>query len=863
MPDPISRLTAALEGRYAIERELGEGGMATVYLADDLKHERKVALKVLKPELAAVVGAERFLAEIKTTANLQHPHILPLFDSGEADSFLFYVMPYVKGETLRDRIDREKQLPVDESVTLVSKVAGALQHAHEHGVIHRDIKPANILLQDGEPVVADFGIALALGVAGGTRLTETGLSVGTPFYMSPEQATGDQAVGASTDTYALGSVLYEMLVGEPPYTGGSAQAILGKIIQGKPVSAAEERPTVPANVDAAVRKALEKLPADRFKSAAGFAAGLNDPHFTTTPISGLASAPATAGSPARTMMGWSVAAVLALVLGLLVLRPAPTSLAPVPTRFTLDFTGDGLRLGGILVSPDGSLFALTTFDGIHIRPAGEASYRLLPNTERAISPAFSPDSQWLVFVREGMLVKTAVDGSGEQILVRSNTLIASTPNWGHAGTVVFHSQDRLYRVSDAGGEPEAVGGVGDVAVRRPSMLPDGSGVLYSTTTGIMLLEFGADSARLVVPGGTDATYVETGHLVYGHALEGGLFAVPFDLADHAVIGNPVPVRDDVDLAGTNAFYSISRTGTLVYATNPLDLGQASQLLLLDMRGGMDTIPLSPRVFNWPRFSPDGQRLSFNTGVGRIEQRTVFTYDLATGTTTPITFGGGAHAAVWSPDGTRMVFSSEQAGTIAEDLFVTPIDGSSPPTRLLNLPGDDHAMAWPSEDIIVINALRQDLLIVDPNSPERVTPYLAAEWIETELSVSPDGALAAYESHEAGRPQVYVRSFPDAREVRLVSPAGGIAPRWAPDGQTVYYWSLSRDTLFAVAMEPGQPAGSSPDVVAVLPRLLPGWDVNPVSGRAVVEQAVEDNAVITPEIVVVVNWFEELRERVGN
>ena len=232
MSDPVARLNAALEGRYAIERELGEGGMATVYLAADLKHERKVALKVLKPELAAVVGAERFLAEIKTTANLQHPHILPLFDSGEADTFLFYVMPYVEGETLRDRIESERQLPVDEAVALASKVAGALQHAHEHGVIHRDIKPGNILLQDGEPVVADFGIALAVGAAGSNRLTETGLSLGTPYYMSPEQATGDQAVGASTDTYALGSVLYEMLVGDPPYPGSTAQAVLGKIIAG-------------------------------------------------------------------------------------------------------------------------------------------------------------------------------------------------------------------------------------------------------------------------------------------------------------------------------------------------------------------------------------------------------------------------------------------------------------------------------------------------------------------------------------------------------------------------------------------------------------------------------------------------------
>ena len=190
--------------------------MANVYLADDIKHERKVALKVLKPELAAVVGAERFLTEIKTTANLQRPHILPLFDSGEADTFLFYVMPYVEGETLQLRIDREKQLPVDEALGIATAIANALQTAHDHGVVHRDIKPANILLSRGEPLVADFGIALAVGAAGGSRLTATGLSVGTPFYMSPEQATGDQLLGPASDTYALACVLYEMLVGEPP-----------------------------------------------------------------------------------------------------------------------------------------------------------------------------------------------------------------------------------------------------------------------------------------------------------------------------------------------------------------------------------------------------------------------------------------------------------------------------------------------------------------------------------------------------------------------------------------------------------------------------------------------------------------------
>jgi len=216
-------LVGALADRYRIERELGAGGMATVYLAEDLKHKRHVALKVLKPELAAVLGAERFVVEIKTTASLSHPHILPLFDSGEADGFLFYVMPFVDGETLRDKLDRETQLGVDEAVKITTEVADALEYAHEHGVIHRDIKPENILLQGGRPMVADFGIALAVSAAAGGRMTETGLSLGTPHYMSPEQATAEKEITARSDVYSLASVCYEMLAGQPPHLGGSAQ----------------------------------------------------------------------------------------------------------------------------------------------------------------------------------------------------------------------------------------------------------------------------------------------------------------------------------------------------------------------------------------------------------------------------------------------------------------------------------------------------------------------------------------------------------------------------------------------------------------------------------------------------------------
>ncbi|MDZ4675176.1 MAG: serine/threonine-protein kinase, partial [Gemmatimonadota bacterium] len=282
MPDAMPRLASALADRYRIERELGQGGMATVYLAHDLKHDRQVAVKVLRPELAAVIGAERFLAEIKTTANLQHPHILPLFDSGQVtignpeagqgSRTVFYVMPFVEGESLRDRLATEKQLPVDEAVRIAGEVAGALDYAHRHNVIHRDIKPENILLHDGQALVADFGIALAASkTEGGARMTETGMSLGTPHYMSPEQAMGERTLDARTDVYALGCVLYEMLSGEPPFSGPSPQAIVAKVMTSVPVPLSELRSTVPANVVATVHTALQKLPADRFATASALA----------------------------------------------------------------------------------------------------------------------------------------------------------------------------------------------------------------------------------------------------------------------------------------------------------------------------------------------------------------------------------------------------------------------------------------------------------------------------------------------------------------------------------------------------------------------------------------------------------------
>ncbi|MEP7326996.1 MAG: protein kinase [Gemmatimonadota bacterium] len=323
----LSSLVAALADRYRIERELGAGGMATVYLAQDLKHDRHVAIKVLRPELAAAIGAERFLAEIKTTANLRHPHILPLFDSGHAivpplhegergtggEGFLYYVMPLVEGESLRDRLTRQKQLPIDEALTIAREVADALGYAHARGIIHRDIKPENILLEGGHAVVADFGIARAMSVAGADRLTQTGMSIGTPMYMSPEQAAGDPDLDGRSDLYSLGCVLYEMLGGQPPFTGPTAEVVARQHLMTEAAPITNLRPTVPAQVAGALARSLAKNPADRFNPAAQFVQALSGSG--TTAVRGGTMPGRVSPAPRRKWLGLTIGVALLLALG--------------------------------------------------------------------------------------------------------------------------------------------------------------------------------------------------------------------------------------------------------------------------------------------------------------------------------------------------------------------------------------------------------------------------------------------------------------------------------------------------------------------------------------------------------------------
>jgi len=518
------RLNAALSDRYRIERELGQGGMATVYLAQDLKHDRKVALKVLKPELAAVLGAERFVVEIKTTAALQHPHILPLFDSGTADGFLYYVMPFIQGETLREKLNRETQLGVDEAVEIATDVADALHYAHTQGVIHRDIKPENILLTNGRPMVADFGIALAVSAAAGGRMTETGLSLGTPHYMSPEQATAEKEISARSDVYSLASVLYEMLAGQPPHSGGSAQQIIMKIITEAAAPVTQLRKSVPPNVAAAVAKALEKLPADRFESAKTLREALMNPAFalsaTSAPRAGMT--PPASWRVRAAIPAMALAVVLALTTVWALLRKPPP---PPLARYQVELP-EGRGLGGtqwspMAVSPDGSKLVYVGESGrLFLRSRDQLAVTELPGTDRAFNPFFSPDGQRVGFMsgNAGNAVLSFVSlAGGPPTLVTSTGVGGPGASWGFDGFIYFDASGvgPLERVRETGGASEAVStldsAAGEFQHNWPDALPNGRGLLMtldrggpgvniSSTNDIAVLDLKTRKHRVLVRG---------------------------------------------------------------------------------------------------------------------------------------------------------------------------------------------------------------------------------------------------------------------------------------------------------------------------------------------------------------------------
>jgi serine/threonine-protein kinase len=813
--EPVAQLNESLTGRYEIEREIGRGGMATVYLARDARHYRRVALKVLNPDLAAVVGPERFLAEIRVTSQLQHPHLLPLFDSGEAtlpgsppgSGLLFYVMPYVAGESLRSRLAREKQLPIDEAVRIAVAVASALEYAHQHGVIHRDLKPENILLQAGQPVVADFGIALAVSNAGGSRITQTGISLGTPHYMSPEQATGDRTIDARSDIYSLGAVLYEMLTGDPPHHGATAQAIIARLLTEKPRPIRATRENVPPFVEAATLRALEKLPADRFASAREFGVALQRSGDTVAAPERVWESDKPGRSRRVGALWLSAALVVGALLGvatdralrlqssvslrgdLPVLRTsfelpsdAPLALAAQPASGynsrVLDVSPDGTELAYVAQTASGTM--------LYVRDMSTGLVRALPGTEGAVHPFYSPDGQWLGFLTADHVKKVPHGGGTVISLCQANTPVLA--RWTTSNRVYFTENETfiLSEVSADGGTPQRVLTVGELGVLRfIDVLPEGDWALVTRGSSvgenhadILLANLRTKELRVVVRSAFAPRYVAPGFLLF--ARSGSLLAARFDESRKQLVGEPVTLASNVSMESLWGMLqaAASSKGLLAYvAGGDLSVGR---IAWVDRQGTVDYLADAPeRIYGQIDLAPDGNHIAAHVA---DVQDYLWVWNITRREGQRVMNAESEGWPVWSRDGRRL------AGGV---VYVPPVhavmhdvDGSgavSAGTRVSNSGFEPEAFSPAGDLLAVLTSL----------SPFRTGftgltgPVKLPEFEGLFPDFGPDGRWIAYVSTRSGTGEIFIRSFPDGKIERQVSSDGGIELRWLPSGELFF------------------------------------------------------------------------------
>jgi eukaryotic-like serine/threonine-protein kinase len=876
--EPFDRLKSALADRYAVERQIGAGGMADVFLTHDLRHNRKVAIKVMHRDLAELVGVERFLREIETTAKLQHPHILPLFDSGSVDGTVFYVMPYVEEESLRARLKREIQLPIADALRITTEMATGLGYAHRHGVIHRDIKPDNVLFQDGQAVLADFGISLPdIDHHKTTRLTQAGVSLGTPAYMSPEQVTG-QDVDRRSDIYALGAVAYEMVAGQPPFTGSSVQTVLSKVISEDPRPVSEHRRSVPPHVAAAIAKALEKLPADRWQSAGEFADALTKKDAYV--------AARTLRSPS-TLIPWGLAAVFALALGWVSLR---TQRADVPSadvvRFGVEFA-DGVVPSFtpiVRLSPDGrQLFVSAMVDrreevlrhtldrvGMEVIKGAGQGEQGTGNSR----PFVSPDGRWVAYARQKKLWKVPVEGGTAIELGRAEW---SGGSWGRNGKLVYTQayNTGLWIVSEGGGDereltkPDA--GKAELGHWWPQVLPDGNHVLFTAyrvpmeSATIEVLTISTGERKVLLTGGVNGVYVPTGHLLF--AVGETIRAVPFDLDRLEVRGVPVSVVEDVAMNLTDgaAAFDVSETGTLAY----LPVGSYvtdTEVVLVDRKGNESlALPRRDR-YNNPRLSPDGGRVSVDIRSAN-SSGDVWVFEIGRSGGTRITSEAGRDfGAEWTPDGKQLIYSSERPFF---DLYRRAADATQPAEALLSSSYDHYNGSVSRDGQMVAFSVAVpggEIWTMPLQGATTATQYFANGFNLGHPALSPDGRWMAYDSDESGQGvDVFIQSFPDPRAKRVkVSPAHGSEPMWTQGGRELVY--REGDKMMAVSIDPATGASGPPQVLFSGP--YPdntGWtrprsyDVTPDGQRFLLTKLPGERR--QPRVMLVLNWFNELRAKV--
>ena len=886
------RLSAALVDRYRIERELGTGGMATVYLAHDVRHDRKVAIKVLKPELAAVLGADRFVVEIKTTASLQHPHILPLFDSGTADGFLFYVMPYIQGETIREKLNRETQFGVDEAVRIAREVASALDYAHRHGVIHRDIKPENILLHDGSPMVMDFGIALAVSAAAGGRMTETGLSLGTPHYMSPEQATADREITGRSDVYSLASVLYEMLAGVPPHEGGSAQQVVMRIIADTPRLVSDLRKSVPPNVAGALANALEKVPADRFESAAKFAEALANQTYRY----GRSTVSLTSSPTRRRLWLLPVAGAALVIAGVLagMQMSRPMAIEPDVVRFPLALPrGQSLDVRGSLpfaVSPDGKRIAIVGMDSagtrrLMLRSAAQLDAIVMQGTEDAANPFFSPDGAAIGFISatEGQIKRVNISDGRVSVISNEPVSLSFSPVWDATLGIVFVTRGWQLRHVPSGGGPSkplarapvrldtgATSIVG-LTIGNPAVLAGAKSVLVTICSraqasagsgfcreGVGVLDLDTGILRPILSDATRAWVVD-GNLVLFSRQDGGLFATRFDSKQGRVIGDPVSMS--ITLGTRRYAAAISPAGTIAYL--PVDSGDEQVVVEVDRAGRERTAIATPGPYSYLRLSPDGRRLLMMLP-DAARQPQVWIRDGDVGTISQLTFERPSQRPSWSPEGDKVAFSQ------VPGIWVVRADGSAPPTRVDSVVTALAPTSWTRDGRWIMVDYPppggaggvDDIYAVaaDGSGSQAVVSGPAQE---QSPEVSPDGRWLAYVANASGTQEIYMQPFMRQGGRVLVSLGAAAEPAWISRTELSYI-STNTDSLVVARFDFSQGVRVTRTALfSVRPYVLGtsafrNYDVTRDGQRFLFARRAGGQ----PDPVVALNWLTEVRRALG-
>jgi eukaryotic-like serine/threonine-protein kinase len=899
MSDRLDHVQRAF-ATYTVERELGSGGMATVYLAHDKKHDRKVAIKILHAELAAVLGADRFLQEIRVTANLQHPHILGLIDSGivadgELQGRAYYVMPFIRGESLRERLNKEQQLPVSDAVRIATEVASALDYAHREGVVHRDIKPENILLHDGSAIVADFGIALAVTQAGGARMTQTGLSLGTPSYMSPEQAMGERTITARSDIYSLGAVTYEMLAGEPPFTGPTVQAVVARVMTEEPRSLTAQRVSVPAHVAAAVSHALEKVPADRFPSAHEFAEALNNPSFTLAGKSGRVAATIVDHRGRKLLYSVAALAVVFLITTLWALmRPAPLKQV-VRYNLVLD-SAEAMVQGAswwsrIAISPDGSRLAY--IGGPHLDQAsgrGQLMMRLrdqlhataVQGSDGAESPFFSPDGKQVGVLGEQHVYIASIDGGSAVAVCDTLTGVAGA-SWGRDGFIYVDAQTEtpLVRVE---AKPNSVPkwftsldtARGEFDHTWPDALPNGKGVIFTvafrgknavkrgTTYAIAVADIPSGKHRVIVNDAKYARYVASGHLLY-ITTNKALMVVPFDQNSMKVTGEPTLMIEGMRLGELGAAdLAVSETGTLVYATGA---GEGKTELVWVTRDGKAQ-PVDPDwqgQFTDPALSPDGKQLavSMSATSGRWD---IWIKQLDRGPAVNLTLDGqGNYYPAWTPDGRSVTFRSSTAST--NSLLTKRADGSANAAIQFHEKWGVAEPHWsPDGKWLLFTEIRPpspvQLLAMRPGIDTAPIRLVGSNFDQFSPTLSRDGHWLAYASNESGLPMVYVVPFPNTSSARWAA-AGGTEPQWSHSGKELFYRDASGRLMASEVktnptFEIGRATPLFPAGGYVSYQQNKQYDVSPDDRRFLMIRPAGASA--PDKLIVVDNWFEELKSK---